>query len=619
MSHRQRSTHGVAALINEASAHHERVLLGQAYSPLFPDDPPFAALPEVPADVARSEAARLTDIAQGIEDYRAGLTGTAGALAPYIGATEENIRELALRYAKYDLPGCQKLAWAERLLGSPVPGESVTTKMARVHDARFWRRAIRVVLMREREHFFLRLHLVGNRGEAYVSDAQLHTRTAQLRRQEKWMKDTVLIPRYLTPDALEAGAMTLKSVASSPVQRFAKLYTFVKAIDVLGQENGLAAGMLTITLEPEWHPNPSHGQNRWNGGTPRDAHRSMGKRWQSVLRDLDRAGVGVSGLRVAEPHKDGCPHWHLWLLYRPAAESQILATVMKFFPNKLKVRAPNRKGEDSTGADRVFDTVADLQTGAGRAAMYAKEGAQVELSRIDRRISSGASYAMKYLLKTVDAGNNLNEQVGLLPKDKEEAQKKAKREEHKASARRVDAYRALWGINAGQLFGVAKCLTAWDELRRLEDAPSHPLLAKLWALARGTDKPGRISAGAEIRGDAKAFIEALGGLAACGKPRKDAVRLSIGRLVEPATNGYGEAVSRTKGVTLVEHRRVKQAVGQRISRLTGAVTAKNAWRSVKTVIASVKTRFQEWMLVPKKHEKAALQQSVQRLQAEAFG
>src|SRR5690606_35474994 len=128
-----------------------------------------------------------------------------------------------------------------------------------------------------------------------------------------------------------------------------------------------------------------------------------------------------------------------------------------------------------------------------------------------------------------------NKQVGLLPDTEDDAQKKAKRDEHKASARRVDAYRSLWGINAGQLFGVAKCLTVWDELRRLVDAPTHPLLAKLWALARGTDKPGRIPAGAELRGDAKAFIEALGGLAACGKPRKDAVRLSIGRLVEPPT------------------------------------------------------------------------------------
>lgn len=628
MSAHLHSTHAVDTLINAAAVLQERDLLGQAYSPLFPNDAPFTTLRDVPPELARRDVSRLTAIAQFLEDFRTGLTATAGSLARYIEATEEDIRELALGYAKYHLPGYQKLAWTERLLRSPVPGDNVTSKMARVNDARFWRRAIRVFLMRERERFFLRLRLVGNGGEAYVSDAQVKTRGQQLRSQEKWMKDTVLIPRYLDPETLEKGAMTLESVATSPAQHFAKLYTFVKAMDVLADENGLATGMLTLTLEPKWHPNPSRGANSWNGSTPREAHRSMGKRWQSILRDLDRAGVGVSGLRVAEPHKDGCPHWHLWLLYRPDVEVTILETVMKYFPNKLKVRAPSRKGENTTGADRIYETIVDLRAGAGRSPRRAKEGAQVELSRIDRSISSGASYAMKYLLKTVDGGTpsakpkqqteTLPESEPVIDKKKAKALRRAKRK-HVVATRRVDAYRSLWGINAGQLFGVAKCLTAWDELRRLQDPPSHPLLAKLWALARGTDKPGRIRAGAELRGDAKAFIETLGGLAACGKPAKNAVRLSVGRLVEEATNGYGEKIVRTKGVTLVERRQVKTVVGERIHKRTGEVTAKTAWRSVKTIIVSVKTRLQEWMLVPKKHEKTALQQAVRRLQTEAFG
>src|SRR5690606_16664924 len=186
-------------------------------------------------------------------------------------------------------------------------------------------------------------------------------------------------------------------------------------------------------------------------------------------------------------------------------------------------------GEDKRLADRIYDSLADLQAGQGRAPTHPKEVAQVEVSQIDRRISSGASYAMKYLLKTVSAGDQLNKEVGLL-KDTtdpaERAEQLQKRKEHRATARRVDAYRSLWGINAGQLFGVAKCLTAWDELRRLEEAPLHPLLKKLWALARGSEKPGRIPGGAAIRGDAKAFIETLGGLAACGKPPKDADRKS---------------------------------------------------------------------------------------------
>lgn len=78
------------------------------------------------------------------------------------------------------------------------------------------------------------------------------------------------------------------------------------------------------------------------------AHASLGKRWQSILRDLHRYGIGISGLRVVEPHKDGCPHWHLWLLYAPKHQQRILEVVMRYFPNKLKSSPANQKREKLT-------------------------------------------------------------------------------------------------------------------------------------------------------------------------------------------------------------------------------------------------------------------------------
>lgn len=347
----------------------------------------------------------------------------------------------------------------------------------------------------------------------------------------------------------------------------------------------------------------------------------MAQRWQSILRDLDRLGVGVSGLRVVEPHQDGCPHWHVWLLYRSEAEQRILETVMRYFPNKLKVRNPSVKRSTkhaksaalSSAGDVIFASLDDLKAHAGRAPTHAKEGAQVELARIDRSISSGASYAMKYLLKTVDGGEKLNKEAGLFPEmdasatPKHTAEQEARIAEHAATAQRVDAFRCLWGINAGQLFGVAKCLTAWDELRSLRIAPTYPLLRKLWVLARGGEKKGRIKADSGVRGDAKGFLTALGGLAACGKAPKGSTCVSIGRLTEDALNSYGETIARTKGVTLVERSREKVETGTRVNKTTGEVKPVMAWRSVKTVLTSVTTRTRQWMLVPAKNEKMALE------------
>jgi hypothetical protein len=674
---RLRSRLGVDTLISQACALREAQLLTQAFSPLFPEASPWAEVASVPQHQAQRLKAQLHDVAAAALKYRQGLTATAGQLAGLLDASEEDVREMALRFARLDLSGmpelatfehidqlpgapCEaefpglfmlltrpglpespqlnKLVWAEQLLGAPVPGDCVSTQLARVSDARFWRGAIRVRLMREREHFFLRLRLVGSRAEAYVSDMQLGLRQAQLKRQAEWMKQTVLVPRYLAPGA-SGSVLTLEQVASSARTRFAKLYTFVQAVDAIGIEQGLSTAMLTLTLEPEWHPNPSHCSNSWNGKNPREAHQDMGRRWQSVLRDLDRYGIGLSGLRVTEPHQDACPHWHVWLLYRPEDEQRILETVMRYFPHKLKVCTPvfsrGKSGKDHKRAGKekelkyntvMFDTADELRAGVSRPARHAKEGAQVELARIDRRISSGASYAMKYLLKTVDGGDTLNAEVGLFASGakatrpelqtsifdesasdpaalarkrspQQEAEFKKKRAQHLTTARRVDAYRSLWGINAGQLFGIAKCLTAWDELRSLTEAPKHPLLKKLWALARGTDKEGRIDAEEGIRGNAKGFIEALGGLAASGKPPKGKPRVSIGRLTEEATNSYGEKIVRTTGVTLVERSRARVAVGVRMLKSTGEIKPKMVWRSVCHVLTRVVTRVGEWTMV----------------------
>ena len=586
---------GVDALLASACHAHSAELIGNLLTPLFPLACPWKTTAELPLKLAQQHAPALTAIAEAVWAYRQTLTQSADGLRGWLDATDDDVRAYALRCAKVRFPGKQKLAWAVRVTGAAIPGKTPETQGARINDARFWRRAIGVRQLREREHFFLRLKLIGRGLETYVSEQQLFTRTRQLKQQAEWMQNTVLVPRYLECDDKAEGPLTLAKVASSPKTRFAKLYAFTRAMDEIATAQGLESGMLTLTLEPEWHPNPSHGSSSWNGSSPREGHQVMAKRWQSILRDLDRARVGLSGLRVVEPHKDGCPHWHLWLLYKPEVETRLLATVMNYFPGKLKIRAPSWKGQKHHPDDRIYVTRADLLGGTGRAPTHAKEGAQIELSRIDRSISSGASYAMKYLLKTVDASDKLNQKADLFG-NIPAAELKEKQKKHQESAQRVDAYRSLWGINAGQLFGVAKCLSAWDELRRLALPPEDAQLRALWILARGSDKPGRISKNAGQRGNPRAFLEALGGLAASRQNQKPDSKVSIERLTVAATNGYGENIRRAKGISLVERQRMKVRKGQ-VDCTTGEIYQRAGRRSVKNILASVVTRLTEWILV----------------------
>lgn len=214
---------------------------------------------------------------------------------------------------------------------------------------------------------------------------------------------------------------------------------------------------------------------------------------------------------------------------------------------------------------------------------------------------------MKYLLKTVEAGDELNKQVGLIPNNESEDTLNIRRQKLKNTAQRVDAYRALWGINACQLFGVAKCLTAWDELRSLNEAPENKQLKALWVLARGTDAEGRIPANASIRGNAKGFIQALGGLAAAGcKTPREQAGLSIARLTEHAQNGYGDPIVRTVGIALVQKQR------ERVERVTDDGVIKKVWKRCKTQLATIRTRVNEWFFANVKNAELHKEMAVAR-------
>ena len=594
----------VAALIEAACEQYEPDAVRAAFSPLYPELSPFTRLSDIDTKtLKRQEFTAYAQARRALTDYRTSLTSTAGRLARWLDASEEDIRELAMQFAKRDFPGIQKLRWAEQLLGRSIPGHCLDSQFARLGDARFWRRSIRTTLMREREHFFLRLKLVGVSGERYVSDAQVMTRLAQLRRQRQWMEETVLVPRYLS-SAEGFKPLTLASVAGDPRKRFAKLYTFVKAMESLAQDAGLVSALVTLTALPEWHPNPSHGDNSWNGANPREAHQHIAECWNAVQSELYKRGVGISGMRVVEPHQDGCPHWHVWLIYRPEVENDILAALLRHFPGKLKLRSPSRKGQRPHGKDVIYETRADVLAGNSRPLHTPKEGAQVEVSRIDPTISSGASYAMKYLLKTVDGGESLVREVDLFGERSNAARTEDeikaaedKRRKHEQAVERVDGWRALWGMNSAMLFGVARCLSAWDELRRLPTPPTNGRLFRLWVLARGSEKAGRIVAGSGQQGDAKAFLQALGGITAARDPRDKTLlpKLRLGRLTEEGENAYGDTIQRPKGLQLIERRTATK----------GASRSKTE----QTVVASVVTRNEQWLLVKADRISQAVEQA----------
>lgn len=274
------------------------------------------------------------------------------------------------------------------------------------------------------------------------------------------------------------------------------------------------------------------------------------------------------------------------MLYKGDDELKILSTMMRYFPAKLKILTPNRKGEKKQHCDEIYENRVALINGQLRAVYHAKEGAQVELSRIDRSISTGASYALKYVLKSLNVDNQLKEQIrGSTSNDLEL--------KNDPNTKRVDAFRSIWEIHQGQLFCIAKCLTIWEEFRRLTVRPKNLLLRILWAQARGGSKSGRIEAGSGQLGDAKSFLKTLGGLDAARKAGSATdEKLVLARLVEEE-NRYGDQIKKTKGILLLRKKRVLVEV-DRTNKKTKVSRKVMVWRINTEIITSLRTKILEW-------------------------
>ncbi|WP_198118968.1 replication endonuclease [Massilia rhizosphaerae] len=582
-SEKSNTRDGIAELLQRYKKNLESEIISRLYAGKY------TAMDEIPPEISRRDHEELKKVGERISRSLLSVVASDGRIADYIEMSHFEIKQLAISLAELQYSShTEKVNASKRLLGCDIPGDTFASQFSRCCSAAFWRRALSTRVARAKEQAFLRLGMLGTKLEKYVSDSSIDARELQLRKQQKWMSDTYLVPAK-SDDAPEPRPdhkkIPLIDVVQEPKARFAKLYSFVKAMELLAEESKLNSAMLTITLESEWHPNPSHGIKKWNGKSPREAHQSFCKRWQAIVRDLHRRNIRLSGLRVVEPHGDACPHYHVWLLYRPEHEAKIMLAIMQYFPHRLKVATALRSADGKIIHEQSIYKSREHLVARSPEVCSIKARAQVVFSKINSDISKGASYATKYLMMTLP----VNFKKGEINSDVKDNKNKSSKG---LSLARVDSYRSVWGMSRGQLFGVAKCLTVWDHLRKMVCAPKNSKVRDLWAKARGGVDDGRIGKGAGKRGDAFAFLKALGGLDAARNGKQNAKRLALTRLVEQSTNRHGDRIEKTVGILLVEKKRMKV-----VSKSDKQDRPRSVWKTVTSIVASVRTKLKKWEFV----------------------
>lgn len=389
---------------------------------------------KLPAGTGRqSEAVRNQNL------WLARITARAAQAWIAPGATDAEIRELASLKARefwqlaqvlHD-PAALRARMAARCqqLGIMPPGEAVADMPAirRMTADGWWRRKIRRTQGALIEEIAIALGYVHCRRQPYCSDETVKRRQAQIRRNALTLEATELENQYSY--SATVAELAARSV-SNPRIKHAELMTRSSGFDSLARSMGYVGMFITATCPSPFHAvlesgkrNPKH-----DGSTPRDAQRHLVKAWARCRAALHRRHVRPFGFRVAEPHHDGCPHWHMLLFVAPERVDTLRNMFLRYF---LEQHNP-----DETGARKN----------------------RVKFVEIDPERGSATGYIAKYISKSIDGEHIDADDYG---------------NSGKAAAQRVIAWAAAHGIRQFQQIGGAP-VTVWRELRRLEADAAHP-------------------------------------------------------------------------------------------------------------------------------------------------
>ncbi len=356
------------------------------------------------------------------------------------------------------------------LWGVVYPSEGLTAegKAARLCSPEWWCAGLRKSQKRQLEAEARRRGYVHVGKGLYCSDNAMLLRRAARRRCANALNGLELVGTE-TGVVLSMADVVGSSLAN-PDNRRAELMTRIRGFEEIAQQRGDICEFVTLTCPSKYHARRRNGHrnSKWSGATPRDAQRYLCKVWARIRAHWRRMGLVVYGLRIAEPHHDGTPHWHL-ALFVSAWGSGVVRESVAFY-------ALEEDGEE--------------------------EGAQenrVKFVSIDPAKGSAAGYVLKYVCKNL--GGVLNEA------DFESG------DSSESTAERVEAWASTWGIRQFQQIG-GHAVGVWRELRRVPELDGNePVpLDSAWKAANPE--------GDEGRADWAGFVNALGGVET---RRKDAL------------------------------------------------------------------------------------------------
>lgn len=435
-----------------------------------------------------------------------------------LGVSDGEIRDLAATCAKQAIsmaeiaPGVfvpsladlrARLARFVGTYGATAPGDAVEDAPAvrRMTCPNWWRRALRVAQARQLEYGAVALGYVHRQAEIYASDATVQRRQEQRRRNAATLEQAQAV-NLDTGDEYTLAELAAVSVANPAIRR-GELMTRIAGFESVAKGVGHIAEFVTLTTPSRFHRMRKTDAGavvrnvKYDGSTPREAQKYLVAVWARIRAKLARMGLRCYGFRIAEPHHDATPHWHL-LLFMPPALREGVRALPRF--RAIFRRYALRDSGTEPGAKKY----------------------RVKFEAIDWKRGTAAGYVLKYVAKNID-GNGYAVQGDL------EGGKDAI-----YPAQRVEAWASTWGIRQFQQIG-GPPVGVWRELRRMKETEGPEVLES----ARSAADVGNWARYVEVMGGPVVERAALPLRAAYTKPG-ERVNVRTGEVIAGRLNAYGE-------------------------------------------------------------------------------
>ena len=398
----------------------------------------------------------------------------------------------------------RKIAKATESDDEELLAEGIAGIKGRLKEKKWWKRQLYKFLYRAFEAVMRECGMVHRRAGLYIS-SEAFKRFEQRKLKARAFFEQAEAICEETGESFVLAELWEHSMANPAIRRM-ELMTRMRGFDEISRVHGHYGCMVTLTCPSRFHKKLSKNSAdnpKFDGSTPRDGADYLQKVWTQIRANLGRAGIRIYGFRVAEPHHDATPHWHLLLFMEQAHKEAFRRVVAKygcradreelglhyFETDKERTAEARRRQEAILRESGKKISLAQLKAAmktedefwenySFRFWQKSRASARVDFKDIDPAKGCAAAYLAKYVSKNIDGLTNSGESMG----DDDEAEPGTSAAE---TAKRVGAWASEWGIRQFQQIGGVP-VTLYRELRRVHvDAEDSLLYRAVHAADQG--------------------------------------------------------------------------------------------------------------------------------------